>query len=84
MVSSGVLIAIPGTIPDELQQMDNTITGTPADNFPDAQRKQFCSTSGPQSLCDMCMATTPYDVWFARIWKYLLHVHDMGKSPCYI
>ncbi len=49
MVSSGVLIAIPGTIPDELQQMDNTITGTPADNFPDAQRKQFCSTSGPQS-----------------------------------
>ena len=49
MVSSGVLIAIPGTIPNELQPMEDTITGTPADSFPDAQRKQFCSTGGPQS-----------------------------------
>ena len=49
MVSSGVLIAIPGTIPNELQPMEDTITGTPADSFPDAQRQQFCSTGGPQS-----------------------------------
>ena len=49
MVSSGVLIALPGSIPNELQPVEDTITGTPADSFPDAQRKQFCSTQGPQS-----------------------------------
>ena len=34
---------------NELQPMEDTITGTPADSFPDAQRQQFCSTGGPQS-----------------------------------
>ena len=48
MLTSGVLIAIPGY--DE--QVDYaamndpavTITGTPADNYPDEQRTQFCSS----------------------------------------
>ncbi|MDI1496173.1 MAG: lyase [Cenarchaeum symbiont of Oopsacas minuta] len=49
MVTSGVLVALPGIIPSELQSTQQTVTGTPADNFPDAQRVQFCSTGDAQS-----------------------------------
>ena len=41
MVTSGVVIAIPGIAPDS-GSMEFTETGTPADNFPDEQRAQFC------------------------------------------
>lgn len=41
MVTSGVVIAIPGMAPTDTD-MEFTATGTPADKFPDAQRAQFC------------------------------------------
>ena len=37
MVTSGVTIAIPGLAPEE-DGPEMTITGTPADNFPDEDR----------------------------------------------
>ena len=42
MVTSGVTIAIPGILPDEVASGDLTITGTPADNYPDEERPRFC------------------------------------------
>ena len=42
MVTSGVVIAIPGITPDGMDDPNFTETGTPADKFPDAQRAQFC------------------------------------------
>jgi virginiamycin B lyase len=39
MMSSGVVIGIPGILPTEEGPVV-TITGTPADNFPDEQRAQ--------------------------------------------
>ena len=43
MVTSGVTIAIPGIIPEDSEMnMEFTETGTPADNYPDVQRAQFC------------------------------------------
>ncbi|MDC4231854.1 MAG: lyase [Nitrosopumilus sp.] len=48
LLSSTVLITLPGIVPeDDSNQM--TVTGTPADNFPDEQRAQFCGSSIPQS-----------------------------------
>lgn len=48
MVTSGVVIAIPGITPDDpSEQM--TVTGTPADNYPDVDRPQFCGTNEPKS-----------------------------------
>jgi len=41
MVSSGMVIGIPGILPAD---QENTITGTPMDNVPDAQRPQFCES----------------------------------------
>ena len=48
MVTSGVTIAIPGIIPEE-ESEKMTITGTPADNYPDVDRPQFCGTNEPKS-----------------------------------
>jgi len=43
MLSSGVVIGIPGIIPqDSISEL--TITGTPLDNYPDVQREQFCGS----------------------------------------
>ena len=52
MVTSGVTIAIPGIIPEE-ESEQMTITGTPADNYPDVDRPQFCGSNNPQvnSVC---------------------------------
>ena len=47
MVTSGVVIAIPGITPDGEEEI--TKTGTPADNFPDEQRAQFCGTGSAKS-----------------------------------
>ncbi|MBS1267442.1 MAG: Virginiamycin B lyase [Nitrosopumilus sp.] len=44
MVTSGVVIAFPGIDPG-VDSPDITITGTPADNFPDEQRAQFCGSA---------------------------------------
>jgi len=43
MLTSGVVISIPGLIPKDSISV-NTSTGTPLDNFPDVQRAQFCSS----------------------------------------
>jgi len=48
MMSSGVVIGIPGILPDEEGPIF-TITGTPADIFPDEQRAQFCGTGNAKS-----------------------------------
>ncbi len=78
MVTSGVVIAFPGMDPGI--NPDITITGTPADNFPDEQRAQFCGSSNAKStdyvkefsiptLCTNPLAiVTDYDgnVWFAQ------------------
>jgi len=43
MLTSGVVISIPGLVPEDSISV-NTSTGTPLDNFPDVQRAQFCSS----------------------------------------
>jgi len=48
MMSSGVVIGIPGILPTE-EGPEVTITGTPADNFADEQRAQFCGTGNAKS-----------------------------------
>ena len=47
LLTSTVLIALPGL----MEPIDDTttITGTPADNFPDEQRPQFCGSSDAKS-----------------------------------
>jgi virginiamycin B lyase len=79
MVTSGVVIAFPGVDPG-MSDPEITITGTPADNYPDEQRNQFCGSSNAKStdyvqefsiptLCTNPLAiVTDYDgnVWFAE------------------
>ena len=56
MLTSGVLIAIPGFDEDvdyaAMNDPEVTITGTPADNFPDDQRTTFCSSGGDAKSTD--------------------------------
>ena len=56
MLTSGVLISLPGYDPDkDYSEMDDpkiTITGSPADNFPDDQRTTFCSSGGDAKSTD--------------------------------
>ena len=40
--------SVPGVMPEEEGQM-MTITGTPADNYPDVDRPKFCGTNEPMS-----------------------------------
>jgi len=40
--------SLPGLMPP-LDEQQSTITGTPADNFPDEQRAQFCGTGNAKS-----------------------------------
>ena len=82
LLTSTVLIAIPSilppgttTSPDEV-----TITGTPQDNYPDADRMQYCGISQPQSTAyiteygihtpctqPLAVEVTPNgQVWFAQ------------------
>ena len=82
MVTSGVVIAFPGVDPaiDPELDPDVTITGTPADNFPDEQRAQFCGSgdakstkyvqefSIPTECTNPLSIVTDYDgnVWFTQ------------------
>ena len=82
MVTSGVVIAFPGVDPTVPPDADSeiTLTGTPADNFPDAQRAQFCGSGNAKSTdyvqefsiptdCTNPLAiVTDYDgnVWFTE------------------
>ncbi|MFQ5440342.1 MAG: lyase [Nitrosopumilaceae archaeon] len=45
LLTSTVVIALPGLMAPFDPDSETTITGTPADNFPDAQRAQFCGSS---------------------------------------
>ena len=78
MVTSGVTIAVPGLTPND--ELDTTVTGTPADNFPDEQRAQFCGSgdakftdyvqefSIPTPCTNPLAIATDYDgnVWFTQ------------------
>ena len=80
MVTSGVTIAIPGLVPDEMTTGDITVTGTPADNYPDEERPRFCGTGDAQSNTfvkeykiptectqPLAISTDPEgNVWFAQ------------------
>ncbi len=79
MVTSGVVIAIPGAEPNDPNQTF-TKTGTPADNFPDEQRAQFCGngTAGSTAYVSeyhvptectqpLAMASDPDgNIWFVQ------------------
>lgn len=49
LLTSTVMIAIPGLQMGGNQAQEVTITGTPADNYPDMQRPQFCGIGQPKS-----------------------------------
>ena len=79
MVTSGFGLQSMMTPPD-IDNPEMTVTGTPADNFPDADRAQFCGSSDAKSteyvqefsiptLCTNPLAiVTDYDgnVWFTQ------------------
>ncbi|BDQ30522.1 lyase [Nitrosopumilus zosterae] len=79
LLSSTIMITLPSIVP-EGDTPEMTITGTPADNFPDDQRAQFCgsgdakSTDYVQEFSIPTTCTNPlaivsdYDgnVWFAQ------------------
>jgi virginiamycin B lyase len=78
LLTSTVVISLPNLM-DPIDT-ENTKTGTPADNFPDAQRAQFCGSGNAKSttyvteytiptVCTNPLAiVTDYDgnVWFAQ------------------
>ncbi len=78
LLSSTIMLVLPGMEPE--MGSDITITGTPADNFPDEQRAQFCGSGDAKSTeyvqefsiptpCTNPLAiVTDYDgnVWFAE------------------
>ena len=80
LLTSTVVIALPGLMTPLESTPGVTITNTPADNYPDAQRAQFCGTGDAKSTpyikeykiptdCTNPMAiTTDFDgtVWFAQ------------------
>ena len=79
LLSSTILFTLPGIDPN-LDSSEVTITGTPADNYPDQQRSQFCGSSDAKStsyvkefsiptLCTNPLAiVTDYEgnVWFVQ------------------
>ena len=48
LLTSTVVIAIPNIVPED-EELDITLTGTPADNFPEEQRAQFCGSGNAKS-----------------------------------
>jgi len=44
----GAAASMKGISPPDLE-LEMTVTGTPADNFPDEQRPQFCGTGSAKS-----------------------------------
>ncbi len=78
LLTSTVAISLPNLMSPI--DNENTITGTPADNFPDAQRAQFCGSGDAKSTTYVTEYTIPTDctnplaivtdyegnVWFAQ------------------
>ena len=48
LLSSTIMLVLPGIDPGS-DSPELTVTGTPADNFPDEQRSQFCGSSNAKS-----------------------------------
>ena len=79
LLTSTVAIALPSIIPPDVST-EMTVTGTPADNFPDSQRIQFCGSGDAKStpyvkefkIPTVCtqplgITTTPDgNVWFVQ------------------
>jgi len=79
LLSSTIMLVLPGMDPNS-DSPEVSVTGTPADNFPDDQRAQFCGSSNAKSTdyvqefsiptpCTNPLAiVTDYDgnVWFAE------------------
>lgn len=80
LLTSTVALSLPNLMSPQSNDPERTITGTPADNFPDAQRAQFCGSGDAKSTtfvkeytipteCTNPLAiATDYDgnVWFAQ------------------
>ena len=80
LLTSTVVIALPGLMTPIDDNPDITRTGTPADNYPEAQRPQYCGTGEakqttfvkeykiPTACTNPLAITTDYDgnVWFAQ------------------
>jgi len=78
LLTSTVAISLPNLMSPV--DLENTITGTPADNFPDAQRAQFCGSGDAKSTTYVTEYTIPTactnplaivtdyegNVWFAQ------------------
>ena len=79
LLTSTITLVLPGITP-ATNNPEVTVTGTPADNFPDEDRAQFCGSNNPQStdyvqefsiptVCTNPLAiVTDYDgnVWFTQ------------------
>ena len=79
LLTSTITLVLPGITPPT-NNPEVTVTGTPADNFPDEDRAQFCGSNNPQStdyvqefsiptVCTNPLAiVTDYDgnVWFTQ------------------
>jgi virginiamycin B lyase len=80
LLTSTVMISLPGLMDPVNDDPEMTVTGTPADNYPDAQRAEFCGSSIAKStnfvqeysiptVCTNPLAiVTDFDgnVWFAQ------------------
>ena len=58
LLTSTVAISLPNLM-NPLDDSETTITGTPADNFPDAQRAQFCGSGDAKSTTYVTEYTIP-------------------------
>ncbi len=80
MLTSTAVIGLPNLMEPFDPDSETTITGTPADNFPDAQRAQFCGSGDAKSTTYVTEYTIPTactnplaivtdyegNVWFAQ------------------
>ncbi len=80
MLTSTAMFALPSLMEPFDPDSETTITGTPADNFPDAQRAQFCGSGDAKSTTYVTEYTIPTactnplaivtdyegNVWFAQ------------------
>jgi len=80
LLTSTVVISLPSLMEPFDPDLETTITGTPADNFPDAQRAQFCGSGDAKTTTYVTEYTIPTDctnplaivtdyegnVWFAQ------------------
>lgn len=80
MITSSVVVIMPGLVPEESATGDLTVTGTPEDNYPDEERPRFCGIGTAKSNSyvkeykiptpctqPLAISTDPQgNVWFAQ------------------